>query len=118
MSEFDCRWAPHQDGNYSLMAHFHQDRGRGFTVRGHPGGWRIGGGSLFGEWIFKTMDLQNNTSDLFPGESINIYSEDNAIGFVFKDEEWAKRFYLEAILRNQQNFRLNGKEVIRKLRKI
>lgn len=70
------------------------------------------------ELTINAMDLDNGTSDLFLGESINIYPEENAIGFVFKDEEWAKRFYLEATLRNKQNFQLNGKEVIRKLKKI
>ena len=46
------------------------------------------------------------------GKAINVYPEEFAIGFVFATEDWARKFYLETVLRGGRTFELRGDEVV------
>jgi len=48
----------------------------------------------------------------FKSKAVRLYPEENAIGFVFVSEEWAQKFYFEALLRGRKYVRLKGNEVI------
>ncbi|MEO0648184.1 MAG: hypothetical protein AAFZ17_18885 [Cyanobacteria bacterium J06650_10] len=53
-----------------------------------------------------------DNGDYFKGKSIRLYPEENAIGFVFENRAWARRFYLETLVRGQEGFKLVNDEVI------